>query len=325
MPRASSSSESPRKKRQDPATPSKAKTVSPGIQKRRKEWKESLPPLWIKQATFRHPSGTTTVTKTDAAKKFKLDPREIGTLPHEQRLGDAGFVMQLYNQSQLMELAKRKCAKLELKLEIGDLVYHSQSGSSASGSVSTVSWKNPPRLANWPEHMLNPQPLPLKLPDGYYSCPPQAEKPDPEGITWTPSKIVGAVTVDDACRLYCITPEDIRDLTERSPWIDLASAAKRALTLHGGFYAHKELVYRHRREEEKILEPETHGIYTVKSHFRFSSMIQIQWEGESRVGVSTYVTGERPKHPVAVLYPIEYVDQGDYGCEWEWMPFWGDF
>ncbi|KAJ6545524.1 hypothetical protein B0H19DRAFT_1167903 [Mycena capillaripes] len=246
MPRASSSSESPRKKCQDPATPSKAKT-----------WTESLPPLWIKQATFRHPSDTTAIPhwhnlhnyslvsrlppRPTPLKKFKLDPREIGTLPHEQRLSDAGFVMQLYNQSQLMELAKRKCAKLELKLEIGDLVYHSQSGSSASGSVSTVSWKNPPRLANWQEHMLNPQPLPLKLPDGYYSCPPQAEKPDPDEITWTPSKIVGAVTVDDACRLHCITPEDIRDLAECSPWIDLASAAKRALTLHGGFYAHKEL------------------------------------------------------------------------------------
>jgi hypothetical protein len=143
-----------------------------------------------------------TITKTDAATKYKLNDREIGTLPCEQRLSGNGHTMQLYSEDELMELPMRKCVKLEKPLEIGGLVIHSYSGSRTTGSVSVVSVKNPPALPAWAEHIVNAQPPPLKLAD--YSSPPDAATPDPDEITWTLDKIAGPVTVQDACRLYCV-------------------------------------------------------------------------------------------------------------------------
>jgi hypothetical protein len=35
--------------------------------------------------------------------------------------------------------------------------------------------------------------------------------------------------------------DQLRTLTDHSRWIDLATAAKLALTLHGGYYAHEKL------------------------------------------------------------------------------------
>ncbi|KAJ6531078.1 hypothetical protein B0H19DRAFT_1190229 [Mycena capillaripes] len=335
MPRAGSSSESPRKKRQDSASPRKAKTASPGIQKRRKEWNESLPPLWVKEAPKRHDGGymndcerlpilahsisLQAVTKANA-KEFKLTDREIGTLPYEEAITKAGFLTKLYREDQLMELAKRKCAKLEVELKIGGLVYHSHSGSSATGSVSIVSLKNAFKPADWEEHTINPQPPPLKLVE--YSWPPQAEKPDPENIIWTPSWISGPVTVDDACRLYCIEPADIQHLSAHSRWIDLATVAKRALALHGGFYKHKELVLRQRRAEEEMLTRTISDADKRESHFRFSPMIRKQWEdNENDDGMYDIIGGSTiQRHAVAVLYPISYHCNDDYGCDWKWIP-----
>ncbi|KAJ7772914.1 hypothetical protein DFH07DRAFT_767772 [Mycena maculata] len=208
------------------ASPTKSKQPdSPGPRALQKEWNLSLKP-WVKDPKFVHPKGTKTVSKTDAKKTFKLNDKEMATLPYESRPSDKYLPMQLYNYNHLMELAKRKCSKLAARPRL----------------ASTVSIA---ALPAWMEHMSNAQPPPLKLSD--YSTPPNAVTPDPEKIIWTPSKISGPVTVNDACRLYCtdsstqITPADIRDLANHSPWIDLATVAKRAVALHGGFYAHKQL------------------------------------------------------------------------------------
>ncbi|KAJ7264870.1 hypothetical protein B0H12DRAFT_1101219 [Mycena haematopus] len=298
MPRATSSS--PKKAGNTPS-PTKGAT-SPGIKKRREEWNKSLPPLWVKQTNFTHAPTARTITKTNAKKKYKLNDREIGTLPHEQRTSDAtGYLMQLYNERQVEGLALRKSAKLGVKIS-----------------------KNPPKLPAWMEHIVNPQPPPLIIAE--YTCPPDAVKPDPEDITWKPSKLSGPVSVQDACRLYCIAPTDIQDLSTHSPWIDLVTVAKRALTLHGGFYAHEKLVLQRREAEEKALTESIPHAYERKSLFQFSPMSQAEWDRDCEDDWMYEVPGQpSPPTRVAVFYHIAYKCLDDYGADWEWLPMWGDF
>ncbi|KAJ7878995.1 hypothetical protein B0H14DRAFT_2710158 [Mycena olivaceomarginata] len=311
MPRASPkkpriSTASPTKPGTSTASPKKA-PASPGINKRRKEWVESLPPPWVKQMNFRHSLSTSTITKTDAKKTYKLDDRDLETLPYEQRLSEkTGYMMLLYSQPQVSELGRRKAAKLGKPLDL------------SGPGTSIISVRNFPKLRDWEEHMLNPDPPPRKIVE--YTSPPNPAKPDPTPITWTPSKISGAVSVADACRLYCIEPADIEDLSKHSKWIDLATVAKRAVSLHGGFYAHEELVHQRRDAEEQELTQ----VDDRKSRFRFSPMIQKQWEYVDEDDWM-YAGRELPKHRVAVFYPIESVCFDDYGCMWDWVPYWGDF
>ncbi|KAJ6490797.1 hypothetical protein C8R47DRAFT_1123587 [Mycena vitilis] len=315
----------PRERRELSSSPSKAKkTASPGIRQRQKEWKESLPAPWVKQTNFRHPSGTGTTSKANA-KKYRLNDDDLKTLPYEERLSKEGFAMKLYNEDHLMDLAMRKSVKLGVELEIDGVVYHSHSGSSATGSVSVISIKNPPKLPAWMEHITNPQPPPLKLTE--YSCPLQATRPDPENIIWRPSKISGPVTVADACRLYCIQPADIEDLAAHSPWIDLASAARRALTLHGGFYEHEDRVRQSRTAEQQALDDEIREPDKRKSRFRFSPMVQQDWDhvDEDAWKYQTMGGSTVEQHRVAVFYPMIYYSDDDYGCDWRWVPDWGDF
>jgi hypothetical protein len=142
------------------------------------------------------------LTRTEAKKDFKLDDDDLNSLPCEFERRPPYRAVQLFAYGQLMNLAKRKCAKLEKELEVGGMIYHSHSGTSQTGEVMLASLRNPPKLEAWMEHMLNPQPPPLKI-EGY-TCPPQASTPDPEKIIWTPSRISGAVSIEDACRLYCV-------------------------------------------------------------------------------------------------------------------------
>ncbi|KAJ7203773.1 hypothetical protein GGX14DRAFT_398531 [Mycena pura] len=309
------------------SSPAKVKTSSPGIQnlKLRKEWKDALKP-WEGQGGFMHPEGVKTVTKSAAKAGYKLDDDDLAALPVEIERRPPLKAISKYSADQVMELAKRKCEKLGRPLEVNGLVYHSHSGSGSSqtGGVSIVSVKNPLPLPAWDNHILNAQPPPLKISD--YTCPPSAVIPDPEKIHWVPSRISGPVTVKDACRLYCsddagltqLSPNDIRDLSDRSPWIDLATVAKRALTLHGGFYAHKEFLHQRRQDEEDTLTREISQADKRKSRFRFSQMILKQWMHTDDDGM--YDGRSTPEHSVAVLYPIKFYSDDDYGCDWNWMP-----
>ncbi|KAK7038252.1 hypothetical protein R3P38DRAFT_2696886 [Favolaschia claudopus] len=307
---------------------SKGKVKSPGLKKRREEWKASLPPKWIPRADYKHPKGTRTIVKTKAAKKYPLNDDEIGTLPYAQFPADNGYTMHLYSETQIMNLAVAKHRKLELDLVIDGLIYHWYSGSFEKGAVFSVSLKNPPK----PE----PQPWdacpPLKIKD--YTLPHKAEFPDPDSIIWTPSKISGPVTVKDACRLYGIEPNDIQDLSAHSPWIDLETVAKRAVTLHGGFYAHNALLSRHRNAEEAALQAivdRTHRADYGISDFKLSPTTLKQMDEIQKLEEDAWMyeipgtTSSRPKNRVAVLYPIEKVGMDDYGCMWEWFPLWEDF
>lgn len=163
----------------------KAKALKPpGLRQLQKEWNTSLQP-WVPQPSFKHPAGTRvgaplfqcrdltmmlqTVRKGRIAERYHLNKQDLATLPCERRFDiDVGFMTVLYCESQLSALAIRKRAKL--------------------GPIS-------PRT---------PATHPPALVIETYTCPSEVTKPDPEQITWTPSKLSGAVAVKDACRLYCV-------------------------------------------------------------------------------------------------------------------------
>ncbi|KAJ6490794.1 hypothetical protein C8R47DRAFT_1123579 [Mycena vitilis] len=291
------------------------KKTNPATLTPRQGWKRSLPAPWPVQYRFKHPKGTRTVTKTDAKKIFKprLDDADIATLPCEYEKRPPFKAVQHYAYEKVLDLAQRKALRLGKLLEIDSVNYR-------SGATQSL------KLQPWQEHMLRPQPPPSLLHD--YTSPSDAAVPDPVDTTWTPSKISGAVSVEDACRLYCLNPKDIQDLSNVSPWIDLASAAKRALAIHGGYYAHRALVLQHRRQEEEMLSHETQGPVinenTAKSRFRFSKMIQQQWDAPDDSS-GMYEGRKRLEHRVAVFYPIQYECMNDYGTEWEWLPSDTDF
>ncbi|KAJ7355833.1 hypothetical protein DFH08DRAFT_853692 [Mycena albidolilacea] len=275
------------------ASATKVNSSSPGIKQRRKEWNESLPGPWVKPPDFRHPSNTSTITKTNPKKKYKLNEREIETLPYEhserpsEKTGNA-TVMILYSEPQVKDLGLRKAAKLGVPLDLDGA-----------------------RPA-WREHMLNSQPPPFtEITE--YACPPDAVKPDPTPITWIPSKLSGSVSVADACRLYCIEPRDTQDLAAHSSWIDLATVAQRAVTLHGGFYAHEELVHERRQAEKQELS-KLARLDERKSRFKFSPMIRQQWESEDD---GTY---DILPNRVAVFYSMKAERLTQYGAMWDFVP-----
>ncbi|KAJ7453070.1 hypothetical protein FB451DRAFT_1281605 [Mycena latifolia] len=323
MPHAASSSSKKARSPEKPKSPTKGKPISPGLGKRRKEWKESLPIApWTLQFAFKHADGTTIVNKTDAKEDFPLNDYEITRLPCELEPRPPSIAIRWYCYDQLVDLATRKCTKLGMHLQVPAREKYRLRRVSRTGGVSASIPAL--QLPECLEHFFRPNPPPLKIPD--YTCPPQAQTADPPKITWKPSRIMRPVTVDDACRLYCITAHDIRDLSAHSPWIDLSTVAKRALTLHGGFHAHKKLVRRSRDEEEKRLEKAK----KTQSDFTFSRIIslQMQWDVQTSDQDMLYDwTGRADQmgESVAVLYPISSESQNDYGTDWEWMPFWGEF
>lgn len=74
-------------------------------------------------------------------------------------------------------------------------------------------------------------------------------------------------------------------------------------------------MYQRRDAEEQELTQ----VDDRKSRFRFSPMIQKQWEYVDEDDWM-YDGRELPKHRVAVFYPIESVCFDDYGCMWDWVP-----
>ncbi|KAJ7235699.1 hypothetical protein C8J57DRAFT_1377926 [Mycena rebaudengoi] len=194
---------------------------------------------------------------------------------------------------------------------------------SNAGSVGVGRPQNPPAAPDWMHHQTHAHPPPWETLD--YTCPSDASTPDPDDINWKPSDIIVPVTVGDACRLYCLTEEQLSPLTDHSEWIDLATAAKLALKVHGGFYAHKTLLCKRRDEEEKTLR----AAGKDKSDFTYSEMVQKQmnWGKETSDQDMMYEGrgGSTRQSRVAVLYPIKHVCLDDDGYEWEWLPNWGDF
>ncbi|KAJ7772901.1 hypothetical protein DFH07DRAFT_801882 [Mycena maculata] len=307
-----SSSTSPTKRE----TPPKPKE---GLRTWQREWAATMElEKWSVDKKFVHPEGTSILPKGAAMRKFKLNQIEMATLPCEREFrGEGSTTVLHYSCDQLRILATRKRTKLGKLLEEDGPRTCSPRVSHRGGAS-----RDPPALPSYLEHYHRPNPPPLKIPA--YTSPAGAQASDPAIIIWEPTKIMGPVTVYEACRLYCINPEDIQDLSAYSPWIDLPTVAKRAVALHGGFHAHKALVLRHRTAEEDALDQAKKN----KSDFTFSGIIWEQLDFYFRTTSS--VAYEHPSQSVrerrvAVLYPIESEDQGDYGCNWEWVPFWGDF
>jgi hypothetical protein len=58
-----------------------------------------------------------------------------------------------------------------------------------------------------------------------------------------------------------------------------------------------------------------------KSTFRFSLLVQQQWEAPGDDDeIYTIPSGTTKQHRVAVLYPLQYGCDDDYGCDWNWLP-----
>ncbi|KAK7019512.1 hypothetical protein R3P38DRAFT_3273124 [Favolaschia claudopus] len=280
-----------------------------GIRERQKEWIDGLlPKQWIPISTFMHPEGTETITKGDAGKIYKLKKEELGILPFERSISKDGYPMFLYSITQVRNLTLRKCKVLE------------------------VPWPVPqPKPAPPKPWETNP---PLIIKD--YTCPSGAKKPDPSPILWLPDRLSAPIPVRDACRLYCIEPSDIQDLSDHSPWIDLETVAKRAVAMHGGFHAHEAFLLQCRKaEEEQLLEEDrqrtTPSYEDPKSHFQFSPVVEKEMMSDKEHQHYSDLYGTpgsyeyRRQRTVAVLHPIVYAPTNDYGTNPEWVPCWGDF
>ncbi|KAL0571422.1 hypothetical protein V5O48_010538 [Marasmius crinis-equi] len=293
-----------------------------------KAWLASLPPSWEFDPKYRHPKGTKTTCLTYAKKTFQLTDREISTLPHRQMKNPhyEKYPMKRYSETDLWNLKARKCRALQMEMIVDGHHYpgapfqslpaalpsQKTSQVGASSGSGNDSGGNAPRVIH-EYHLL---------------VPPQT--PDPSKIYWKPGEIAGPVTVQDACRLYCvgapscfessrkltsyqITPLDIRDLSSVSPWIDLTTVAKRALELHGGFYAHREVVMRRRIEEERRL---TAGNKT-KSEFEWSPLAPPEeFEEEEDMNEDGDDMDTIMAYRVAVLYPIERTYNEDGTSQW---------
>ncbi|KAJ8082868.1 hypothetical protein PM082_008725 [Marasmius tenuissimus] len=61
---------------------------------------------------------------------------------------------------------------------------------------------------------------------------------DPKDIIWEGQHVSSgmSVRVEDACILYPVKPHELKDLTARSPWLDVKTVAMRAAQLRGGVH-----------------------------------------------------------------------------------------
>ncbi|KAK1229258.1 hypothetical protein PQX77_007680 [Marasmius sp. AFHP31] len=302
-----------------------------------KAWLQSLPPPWDFDPNYRHPKGTRTSCLTYAKKTYQLTDREISTLPYRQMKNPHSekHPMKRYSGDDLWNLKARKCKALQTEMVVDRVVYPGAPFRSLPESLPSQ-----PEAANTSLSSGNTlQTAPRIINDYYLSVPPLI--PDPVKIIWRPGEIAGPVTVQDACRLYCvnalhdiestqadiylsdmqITPSDIRDLSSVSPWIDLATVARRAVQLHGGFYAHRGLVQGKRLLEERHLT----AAGKVKSEFEWSPLAPPEgFEPEEDMNDEGDDMNAIMSRRVAVLYPIERI-YDEMGQPVGWSPPWGYF
>ncbi|KAF7301263.1 ATP-dependent DNA helicase PIF1 [Mycena indigotica] len=298
----------------------------------KKEGSPCLGPLSGIETLCKHSPLTVTVDSTDARKTYHLTTDELATLPYESRpsanIGRHAFMqpMKLYNAKALYNLAREKSRVLNIPLRVRN------PGSTAMATTISPSISLPSNFPKWLNDERNAQPRPLRI-SAYQRV---ADDPEMEKIRWRGSLVPHLVSLEDACWLYCIKPKDIADLRAISPWLDAQTVAQRAVTLHGGFYAHHDYVHRRRQEEEASLDEKYRGLHIVqdwRSDFTWSAHVSdyLDWvrvqnnsiDDSSRLYWDRR-TGEE-EYTVAVLYPLEYGCDNDYGCGWQWYPEWDSF
>nr|GAT46109.1 predicted protein [Mycena chlorophos] len=306
MPRAPSLKKAPAAAlSNDKPSPKKKAIQNPGLRKRQAAWRNQLR-LWSIDSKFKHPPGTKTVATKAAKDDYHLNDEELQTLPYEKRPSGSWKPMILYAHNDLFNLARDKSIALETPLVIGKLKYLTMPGPAGTASVARIQNLRPPTTPQWLKDQRNPQPPPLK--DTRYTPITAGDKPDPDlrTICWLPSDIPELISVGDACWLYCIQPSDIQDLAAASRWIHTGTVARRAVQLHGGFYAHYDHVSKCREQEEQRLHEKYAGLHVVNNRrgdFEFSAHVKAyqanidhDWE------MMHEVPGERDKlKRVAVL------------------------
>ncbi|KIK57158.1 hypothetical protein GYMLUDRAFT_263226 [Collybiopsis luxurians FD-317 M1] len=88
-------------------------------QQLRAEWKASLK-VWSapKGKTYKHPSKTTLISKSEAKKEYKLDNDDLDSIPVEDKVNrdKRPATTMVFDLSDVQELARRKCEKLGVEL-----------------------------------------------------------------------------------------------------------------------------------------------------------------------------------------------------------------
>lgn len=307
-------------------SPKRSPVKNPGIQKRRNEWRSTLKP-WVVDWSFKHKQGISTYGSTEAKQQFQLDEYDLKTLPYEKRPNpkDPTFnPTKLYAFTDLEKLTLDKAKALQLtEVKIAGLIVDVKTYTESGGTVFIGRPAKLPKLEAWQEHDHNHKP-PAKVIKEYH--PPKSPvQPDPPEIAWTPSYLTGPVDVADACRLYCLESDDIKDLAKVSKWIDLGTAARRALELHGGYYAHMDLVKKRRDAEIRQLDSiKSHYTDDFKSVFRFSEIVHQEWVQDRSDDWMYDTSTSKEVFRVAVHYPV-HKETDDYGCSPKYVPAWGDF
>ncbi|KAJ8087176.1 hypothetical protein PM082_006004 [Marasmius tenuissimus] len=308
-----------------PPTRTKSTRPASGIRAKRSQWKASLK-TWTVDPDYRVPGGSDNpdviCTKTQAKTVYGLDEHDLATIPHQTQENSSRKIYPLKEVEYLSTLKKQalNCEGDSDGESDDEKVKATQSSQSPKKRK-----KAPEFVPSWRDHAFFPQPPPMIL-KGPYKVICRPEMPDPKEIEWRLGKIIGPISVSDACRLYVLRPEDIQDLVQNSMWIDSASAAKRALSLHGGYSAHRNLVKRTRRKEEARLEREGKD----RSDFEWSPIVQEQLDWKNRDNTSEIPRwrmpeesdGPRKINRVAVLYPIQ---KYQVGTTLKWYPPRNDF
>ncbi|KAL0571423.1 hypothetical protein V5O48_010539 [Marasmius crinis-equi] len=288
-------------------------TKSTRAKRRAKAWKDALKP-WVVDPTYRVPGEIDnmdmTCTVSQAKTIYGLDKHDLDSLPHQIEENSTRKMYPLKEVEYLSLLKKQALESDGEDEEDEDGEFEPGSPRKAKTQRSTQSPKKKKvaePLPDWQRHANFPQPPP-KILKGPYKRILDVEMPDPEEIEWKLGKIKGPVSVSDACRLWVLNPEDLKDLSEKSPWIDQVSAAKRAFSLHGGFPGQRNLVNRVRKKEEARLDREGKD----RSDFEWSPIVQEQLDWLDRGNESEIPRWRMPEHDegprttnrVAVLYPI---------------------
>ncbi|KZV71069.1 hypothetical protein PENSPDRAFT_752063 [Peniophora sp. CONT] len=311
------------KKPKAPKEPSKKKLWDDRIKKRGE---------WIQDRKYKHQGHPFTFTKSKAleyAKQFepKLTERELLTLAYETRPNPIeGYrASHEYSVNDIDALIQEKALALGV----------------------TVKAPQPPPPPPPSDDWWDPLHPPLIVPD--YTPPENAhpDDPSPEDIIWDGEHIRHRnILLQDACLLYCVNEDDLRDLARHSRWLDRETVAKRAVFLHGGFKRHNEIIVSRRKEAMEAYrakvavrnfhdgEPTEH--YSLYLEGLFQKRQKVAKESRGLETILKQMWDERcfpgPEHDysengyrlrVKQFAPMIQYDERDYGCEWRWYHHWG--
>ncbi|KAK7049368.1 hypothetical protein VNI00_005969 [Paramarasmius palmivorus] len=313
-PRKPSTSRSPKKAATGTNTPTKTEL--------KKKWAEHIANnQWKRDRTFFHPDKVRTVTQGDAQclddVKPRLKPEELATLPHERRISPAsGHEMKLYSVSDVRRLIRERAIALKLPISVPKPSLCTLNPE-ADNLLGRLSYRSKALV----RHLYVPPPGSSD------------QDPVPEDIIWEGEHVWGdfGIEVHDACLLYCLKPEDLKEFTEASRWLDIRSVAVQALEVHGGLTKHNQIIIERRKKDMKTIEelgqarkyqdekPLVDYSKGLRDFLKSPLMPNPEEFMQERQAISREEMLLRKRRTVKQYGPIVYVGMDDYGCEWQWF------